>query len=124
MFNEVLQGMTTIRAYEKTSSFMRTFFIRSDTQSANFFYFYLSQRWLAIRLDIISNLLLFVLAILSVGLAETYAIDPNLLGLALVNVITYSFTLFLTQLILIFRLFNYRRFCNGPFGLLLTQKIT
>jgi len=60
MFNEVLQGLTTIRAYEKTKNFTDAFFLKSDKQAAVFFYFYLSQRWLAIRLDMLSNLILFV----------------------------------------------------------------
>ena len=124
MFNSALQGMTTIRAYEKTSSFMSTFFIRCDIQSANFFYFYMSQRWLAIRLDIISNLLLFVLAVLSVGLAETAKIDPNLLGLALVNVLSKSSShIFATYHYRHHhRLFNCRHYFNGLLELLLTQK--
>lgn len=90
MFNEVLQGISTIRAYDKTTNFMKSFFIKSDIQAANFLYFYLSQRWLAIRLDLISTLLLFLVAILSIGLADTNQIDPNLLGLALLNVLSSS----------------------------------
>jgi len=103
---------------------MRTFFIRCDIQSANFFYFYMSQRWLAIRLDIISNLLLFVLAILSVGLAETDKIDPNLLGLALVNVLSKSLSyIFVTYHHHHYRRpFNYRHYFNGLLELLLIQK--
>ena len=84
----------------------------------------MSQRWLAIRLDIISNLLLFVLAVLSVGLADTAKIDPNLLGLALVNVLSKSSShIFVTYHHRHHhRLFNCRHYFNGLLELLLTQK--
>lgn len=91
LFTEVLNGLVTIRSYKKETEFVQSFFNIFDTQNANFFYFYLLMRWLAIRLDIVANVLISVIAILSVYLSSTgTAVDPNLLGLALVNTIQLS----------------------------------
>jgi ATP-binding cassette subfamily C (CFTR/MRP) protein 1 len=85
LFTEVLNGLITIRAYRQQSAFVERFFALADQQSRNFFVFYFSNRWLAIRLDLLSSLILMAVALLTTGLATAgNIINPNYLGLALV----------------------------------------
>ncbi len=84
-FGEVLQGLTTIRSFNKGHEFTQHFFGLADAQAKNFFVFFFANRWLAFRLDLISNGVLFSVAVLTAGIASTGGlVDPNLLGLALV----------------------------------------
>ena len=85
LFGETLQGLSTIRAFGREHIFTQKFFLVVDQQFSNFFVFYMSSRWLALRLDIISNLIVLAVSVLSVVLVYSgNKIDPNLLGLALV----------------------------------------
>lgn len=88
-FSEALNGLSTIRAYNQSQTFVQKFFELSDAQNRNFFAFWMASRWLALRLDFIGVCIIFAVCILTVGLASTQAINPNYLGLAL----TYSFQL-------------------------------
>jgi ABC-type multidrug transport system fused ATPase/permease subunit len=82
LFNEVLNGLITIRAYEKQDAFIARFFELADHQTRNFFVFYYSNRWLAIRLD---SFVLLSVALLATGLATAgNIVNGNYLGLALV----------------------------------------
>jgi ABC-type multidrug transport system fused ATPase/permease subunit len=87
LFSESLQGLITIRSYERQPQFIERFFALSDHQTRNFFVFYYSNRWLAIRFDLLSSLVLLSVALLATGIAYStnrHLVYPNYLGLALV----------------------------------------
>jgi ABC-type multidrug transport system fused ATPase/permease subunit len=81
LFGEILQGHSTIRAYGRIENFTRKFFEVTDLQVGNFFVFWMANRWLALRLDVVSNLIVFAVAILAVVITDNGGgIDANLLG--------------------------------------------
>lgn len=88
-FGEVLQGLHVIRAYGREELMTSKFYRINDRQMSNFFCFFMSSRWLAVRLDIISNTTVLAVALFSTLMAEygdkgQAGIDTNLLGIALV----------------------------------------
>jgi ABC-type multidrug transport system fused ATPase/permease subunit len=81
LFGEILQGHSTIRAYGRVKGFTQKFFEITDLQVGNFFVFWMANRWLALRLDAVSNLIVFAVAILGVVITDNGGgIDANLLG--------------------------------------------
>jgi ABC-type multidrug transport system fused ATPase/permease subunit len=85
LFGEVLQGLPTIRAYDRTLEFRERMFQLVDFHGSNFFAFWAASRWLAVRLDFIGVCIVFVVTILAVGLAYSgSAVDTNTLGVAMV----------------------------------------
>lgn len=83
-FDETLQGMMTIHAFKKSHLFQLKFFSRVNQHMRNFFTFWMASRWLALRLDVVSNLIILTVALLGVLLSDLGSIDPSLLGIALV----------------------------------------
>lgn len=89
-FGEMLQGISQIRAFRRTQDFRQTHYEAVDNNSSLFMLFWLTSRWLAIRLDVLSVMIMLVLAFMGViisdrtGSGEESMISPSLLGLALI----------------------------------------
>jgi ABC-type multidrug transport system fused ATPase/permease subunit len=85
LFGETLVGLPTVRAYGREEVFLDKHHHTSDQNAKNFFFFWCCSRWLALRLDLISTVV-----VLSVGLIAIIMVDQgvkvsdNILGLALV----------------------------------------
>jgi ABC-type multidrug transport system fused ATPase/permease subunit len=85
LFSEILQGLVTIKTFQYDKVFSLKFFHTIDAHICNYFVFWFASRWLALRLDLISNMIAFFVAILSVILKETNnSANGNLIGIALV----------------------------------------
>ncbi|KAG8995316.1 hypothetical protein FRB94_009288 [Tulasnella sp. JGI-2019a] len=80
-FSESLGGLTTIRAYGSVARFFRDNEYFMDLENRALFLTTTNQRWLAIRLDFMGSILLFVVAIMAA--AGTNSINPAQIGLAL-----------------------------------------
>ncbi|KAI1822918.1 multidrug resistance-associated protein [Xylaria intraflava] len=87
-FGETLSGVTTIRAYGDERRFIRDNLSRINKQARPFIFLWAANRWLALRTDVIGDLVAFfagVFVILSIG-----KIDPGSAGLSLSYAITFS----------------------------------
>ncbi|CAJ2507141.1 Uu.00g083270.m01.CDS01 [Anthostomella pinea] len=87
-FGETLSGVTTIRAYGDERRFIRDNLLRINKQSRPFIYLWAANRWLAMRTDLLGNLVTFfagVFVILSLG-----KIDAGSAGLSLSYAIGFS----------------------------------
>ena len=80
-FGETLQGLQVIRAYGLSDDFIRENERRVDVNSRVFLMGYLTERWLSIRLEVCSFLVILAVALLTSNLRG--AINPTLAGLTL-----------------------------------------
>ncbi|KAL5612887.1 hypothetical protein BROUX41_004035 [Berkeleyomyces rouxiae] len=87
-FGETLSGMTTIRAYGDERRFIRENLTKINTQSRPFIYLWACNRWLALRSDMLGDLVSFsagVFIVLSIG-----KIDPGAAGISLSYAISFT----------------------------------
>ena len=86
-FGETLLGLPTIRAYRCEEAFIQK--QRAAIRSNNKIYqaFYLSSRWLSLRLDLISNFLVLGVGLFGVGFRG--GLDPALIGLAMLYTLQF-----------------------------------
>ncbi|KAG0695817.1 P-loop containing nucleoside triphosphate hydrolase protein, partial [Suillus ampliporus] len=82
-FSESLAGLSTIRAYDQQSVFIANNARRIDRNQLCYLPSTSVNRWLAIRLEFVGALLIFVTATLTVSAAVTSNIDAGLAGLVL-----------------------------------------
>ncbi|XP_064615188.1 ATP-binding cassette sub-family C member 5-like [Liolophura sinensis] len=76
-----VMGITTIHAYGKTAAFTEKFFDLLDTNTVPFYLFNLANRWLSVRLDMITICVTGITGFLCVFTHES--IPPAMAGLAL-----------------------------------------
>ncbi|KAF3992366.1 hypothetical protein FT663_02293 [Candidozyma haemuli var. vulneris] len=87
-FSESLTGVATIRAYGVESRFMKQNLAAIDENNRPFFYMWVANRWLALRVDAVGSLVMLfagIFVILSIG-----RIDAGLAGLSLSYAISFS----------------------------------
>lgn len=91
-FSEMLQGLVSIRAFRRHEDFLNRHYDAVDHNTSLFLLFWFTSRWLAIRLDMMSTMVMLVLAFLGVVLSnlgdeneERIQMSPSVLGLALIN---------------------------------------
>ena len=90
-FSESLNGASTIRAYKVEKRFVKKF---ADHVDENLLYYFpnnISNRWLALRLELIGNLITVFAALFAV-LAKDH-IDPGIVGLSISYAMNVSQTL-------------------------------
>lgn len=80
-FSEAITGTPTLRSYGVTAQFSRRIKDAIDNMDSAYFLTIANQRWLTIRLDVISVLCVFVTGILAV--TNTFSVDPSIAGLVL-----------------------------------------
>jgi ATP-binding cassette subfamily C (CFTR/MRP) protein 1 len=85
-FSETLGGLTTIRAYDAESRFIDDNFVKLDTNQQAYFTMISANRWLGVRLEILSAVVVFMAALFAV-IGKKH-IDPSMAGLAL----SYAFS--------------------------------
>ena len=84
-FGEMLNGISTIRAYGREKFFFQQFCDTADENFRYFFSFYAAGRWLALRLDVVSVLVILFVSLIAVFMTDYgSSVDENMLGLALV----------------------------------------
>ncbi|KAI9679093.1 MAG: hypothetical protein M1829_001763 [Trizodia sp. TS-e1964] len=87
-FGETLSGTTTIRAYGDERRFIRDNLDRVNTHNRPFIYLWATNRWLALRIDVVGALVSFfagIFVILSVG-----KLDAGAAGLSMTYAVTFS----------------------------------
>ena len=80
-FGEAVTGTSSIRAYGLQSRFVRTVTVALDEMNSAYYLTFSNQRWLAVRLDAIGNLLVFTTGILVV--TSRFNVNPSIAGLVL-----------------------------------------
>lgn len=80
-FGETLTGLATVRAYGEQKRFMQQNSLMIDKMNGAYFMTITNQRWLGIRLDLVGNMLILVIAILAV--TSRFNVKPATTGLVL-----------------------------------------
>ena len=84
-FGEMLNGISTIRAYRRQNFFFEQFCTTADDNFCHFFSFFQASRWLALRLDLVSNVVILFVSLIAVLMVDYGgSVNENMLGLALV----------------------------------------
>jgi ATP-binding cassette subfamily C (CFTR/MRP) protein 1 len=84
-FGEMLNGISTIRAYRRQDYFFEQFCTIADENFRHFFSFFQTSRWLALRLDLVSNVVILFVSLIAVLMIDYgKKVNENMLGLALV----------------------------------------
>eukprot|EP01129_Flabellula_baltica_P009720 TRINITY_DN4019_c0_g1_i1.p1 TRINITY_DN4019_c0_g1~~TRINITY_DN4019_c0_g1_i1.p1 ORF type:complete len:1462 (+),score=305.81 TRINITY_DN4019_c0_g1_i1:37-4422(+) len=81
LFGETISGLSTIRAYEKSNTFIRLNESKIDTNQKAYFLKFTANRWLGLRLEFIGTIVVFGAAFFSV--IEKGTLDAALVGLSL-----------------------------------------
>ncbi|KAG8946658.1 hypothetical protein FRC04_011552 [Tulasnella sp. 424] len=89
-FAESLSGLSTIRAYGEVDRFLRENEYFNDLEDRALFLTVTNQRWLAIRLDFMGAILIFVVAIMAA--ADVGGVNPAQIGLVLVYCVSLTQT--------------------------------
>ena len=82
-FSETLAGLSTIHAFNQQSVFLVGNQRRLDHNQLCYFSSISVDRWLAVRLEFVGALLIFMVAILAVLALITRGVDAGLVGLVL-----------------------------------------
>lgn len=80
-FGEAISGVSSIRAYGLEDRFARGIRDAVDQMNSAYYLTFSNQRWLAVRLDTIGNLLVFTTGILVV--TSRFDVNPSIAGLVL-----------------------------------------
>lgn len=87
-FNEVLNGLNTIKAYGAQNRFMKKNDKFVDRLNEVYFVVIANQRWIAVNLDTLAGLIVFIVAMLSV--TRQFNISPSSVGLLTYYMIEFS----------------------------------
>nr|QFR37215.1 ABC transporter [Cyberlindnera americana] len=84
-FNEILNGMTTLKAYRSTSRFLAKNEVFVDSMNEAYFIVIANQRWISIHMDLVAVCLLAVVSLLTV--TRQFNISAASTGLVVTNVL-------------------------------------
>ncbi|XP_011906852.1 PREDICTED: canalicular multispecific organic anion transporter 1 isoform X2 [Cercocebus atys] len=90
-FSETVSGLPVIRAFEHQQRFLKQNEVRIDTNQKCVFSWIISNRWLAIRLELVGNLIVFFSALMMVIYRDTLSGDT--VGFVLSNALNITQTL-------------------------------
>ena len=90
-FSETLSGVSTIRAYNSTSRFIGESNYRVDYNQVCYFPSVCANRWLAVRLEFIGNLIILFAAIFAVYGRDH--LSPGVVGLSITYALSVTQTL-------------------------------
>ncbi|XP_050072446.1 ABC transporter C family member 8-like [Anopheles maculipalpis] len=79
-YNETIQGIDTIKAYNAEGRFLRQFLERIDTHQNYIYYNNSANRWIGIRLEFVGAIVIYYVALLTVS-------NQSMVGLAFVGII-------------------------------------
>uniref|UniRef100_A0A182M010 Uncharacterized protein n=1 Tax=Anopheles culicifacies TaxID=139723 RepID=A0A182M010_9DIPT len=79
-YNETMQGIDTIKAYDAEERFLRLFFERIDTHQNYIYHNNSARRWIGVRLEFIGAIVIYYVALLTVS-------NQSMVGLTFVGII-------------------------------------
>jgi ABC-type multidrug transport system fused ATPase/permease subunit len=82
-FGETLVGVSTIRAFGVETRFMEEVLIKLDNNNAPYYFLWMCNRWLSIRVDFMGSLVNFIAGILI--LLNVEHLSPGWAGISLVS---------------------------------------
>ncbi|VDO26102.1 unnamed protein product [Onchocerca flexuosa] len=92
-FQESIQGCASIRAYRCMDRFIHESQNRLDKNIVIQYHSLVANRWLAVRLELVGNLIVFCSALFSVLYRESGSVTPGLVGLSVAYALNITQTL-------------------------------
>uniref|UniRef100_A0A8R1XX01 ABC-type glutathione-S-conjugate transporter n=2 Tax=Onchocerca volvulus TaxID=6282 RepID=A0A8R1XX01_ONCVO len=92
-FQESIQGCASIRAYRCMDRFIRESHDRLDKNIVIQYHSLVANRWLAVRLELVGNLIVFCSALFSVLYRESGSVTAGLVGLSVAYALSITQTL-------------------------------
>ncbi|KAK0419050.1 hypothetical protein QR680_013923 [Steinernema hermaphroditum] len=92
-FSESIQGASSIRAYGMRNRFCKEFQDKVDTHISCKYFSLMSNRWLAVRLEFLGNLIVLFAALFAVLAKSSGTISAGLIGLSVSNSLNVTFML-------------------------------
>ncbi|KFD70131.1 hypothetical protein M514_02283 [Trichuris suis] len=89
LFQEVVQGISSVRAYNAQQWFRKRFDMLINENQMNYFPKIISNRWLAVRIEFISTIMVFCAAMFAVCSRDSGIMSAGMIGLS----ITYALTI-------------------------------
>ncbi|KAJ3186178.1 hypothetical protein HDU85_007618 [Gaertneriomyces sp. JEL0708] len=90
-FSETITGASTIRAYGAETKFMAENHSRVDTNHRAFFYLWVANRWLGVRVDFVGAMVSFAAAVAILATVHWgHGMDPGAAGLSLSYALTFT----------------------------------
>ncbi|KAI9004026.1 ABC transporter type 1, transmembrane domain-containing protein, partial [Gaertneriomyces semiglobifer] len=90
-FSETITGASTIRAYGAETKFMTENHSRVDTNHRAFFYLWVANRWLGVRVDFVGAMVSFAAAVAILATVHWgHGMDPGAAGLSLSYALTFT----------------------------------
>jgi ABC-type multidrug transport system fused ATPase/permease subunit len=99
-FGESLKGSSVIRSFNEKHRFIRESNIRVDENHTFFYLLWISNRWLAIRIDALGSLIIVSAALFLILSIDT--IDAGFAGLSLTYALSFTDNLIVCVLLLVF----------------------
>ena len=86
-FNAALQGVSSIRAYDKTTDYVQGMFSRLDRHARCLYFLALFKRWLSWRFQVVGTVFSIIVASILIGFKN---MDASLGGFALTFTLSYN----------------------------------
>ncbi|XP_065919562.1 ATP-binding cassette sub-family C member 4-like isoform X2 [Dysidea avara] len=86
--SSTIQGLSTIRAYKEEEKFSNNLHYYLNEHTKGWYMYIVTNRWFGLRIDLISSFFIAIVVLTAVPLADS--LDPGLVGLSLVYVITLT----------------------------------
>ncbi|KAL3421021.1 ABC bile acid [Phlyctema vagabunda] len=90
LYSSVLDGLDTIRSFDKTGEYANRMHTRIDTFGQSSWYLWLATRWLSFRMGVIGTIFTLSVAVIII---RSNSINASLAGLALSYALEYSATI-------------------------------
>ncbi|CAI2357559.1 unnamed protein product [Caenorhabditis sp. 36 PRJEB53466] len=91
-FSETLQGISTVRAFQWNDEFIRRNDVHLNTHVKCNYYSQMANRWLAIRLELLGNIVIFAASILAI-MGKESGLTAGMLGLSVSYSLNITFML-------------------------------
>ena len=91
--HQVLEGSSSIRVFQRETTFIERFRGAADDSSSALFNFVTAQRWLGVRIEVLGAFVVLTSTLLVISLNDKFRLDPGIVGLLIMWSANFTITL-------------------------------